>query len=169
MTDREEFEQLSNQYFDAVGAKDEGRAETILTTLEALQDRASNIDGLSGQINNFIINAAAGELAAAVKVRNEITESLGGLAEAFTKAAKEVKKAEENLFLNKLSTILKGVQKTIKAFKDRIEEIKSTFKSIDKPKNLKDVKAVLENIKTVKGVLKGLEDDLEGIKANFET
>ncbi|MCH8203208.1 MAG: hypothetical protein IH996_08890 [Proteobacteria bacterium] len=73
-------------------------------------------------------------------------------------------KAGKDLFFNKLSKTLGGIEKTIKAFKARASEIKEAFESLNKPQ---DVQELINNVETVKGVLDDLKSDLQSIKDNF--
>lgn len=164
MTDQADFQQLSDRYLNAVGAKDGTAAESALTALEGLRDRAADVD-LQNKINIFIVNAGAGQLAAAVAARAAVTSQVSDLAAAFDGAAAAAKKAEKDLFFNKLSETLGGIEKTITAFKARAGEIKAALESLNKPG---DVQGVLDNVETVKGILDGLKSDLQSIKNNFQ-
>lgn len=163
MTDQEDFQQISDLYLNAVGAKDSAAAEAALTDLEALRDRTLDID-LQNRVNIFIINASAGQLAIAVAARAAIAAEISDLAAAFTNAAAAAEQAEKDLFFNKLSQTLGGIEKTIKAFKARASQIKEALESLNKPQ---DVQELIDNVETVKGVLDGLKSDLQSIKDNF--
>ena len=79
-------------------------------------------------------------------------------------SAINAEQAEKDLFFNKLSQTLSGIEKTIKAFKARASEIKEALESLNKPQ---DVQELINNVETVKGVLDDLKSDLQSIKDNF--
>ena len=158
-----QFKALSDEYLNAVAAKDDQAAETALSKLQDLRGQVRNAR-FRTNATQFLANARAGQLADAVAARNKITEGLGDLAAAFTNAAAAAEQAEKDLFFKKLSQTLGGIEKTIKAFKARAIKSKEALKSLNKPQ---DVQELINNVETVKGVLDGLKSDLQSIKDNF--